>query len=376
MGLADRVPAPAAAAGARAAARAAGRPRRAALAGVPRRALPRCRGGAARRALRAPDAGASRSTQRARALDRTTRERRSATLLSPGFLLGRPPAAGHRRASSCLDLDTYLPGDLLPKSDIASMAHSLELRSPLLDHRVVELGLSLPDHLKRAAARARSRCAARSPTTCRRASRDRGKSGFGVPLAAWFRGELRPLARELLLDEHARSRGWFRTEAVERLLDEHAAEPRRQRPPALDARDARAVAARARRRSRRAARPREPARRLQRRSRSSAPCRGSASSCTSATRSLGVEREKSDIFAQIVRRSTGRSASFRASRRRTRSRSTAGSSSRSTGSSDAPGCRSGSRRSCSRSSPPGSSTRSAAACSARAPGSSPRRSRR
>ena len=51
----------------------------------------------------------------------------------------------------------------------------------------------------------------------------RGKSGFGVPLAAWFRGELRPLAREVLLGEPARSRGWFRTEAVERLLDEHAA---------------------------------------------------------------------------------------------------------------------------------------------------------
>ena len=51
----------------------------------------------------------------------------------------------------------------------------------------------------------------------------RGKSGFGVPLAALFRGELRPLARELLLAEQARSRGWFRTAAVERLLDDHMA---------------------------------------------------------------------------------------------------------------------------------------------------------
>jgi asparagine synthase (glutamine-hydrolysing) len=44
-----------------------------------------------------------------------------------------------------------------------------------------------------------------------------------VPLAAWFRGELQPLARELLLDERARSRGWFRIDAVQRLLDDHAA---------------------------------------------------------------------------------------------------------------------------------------------------------
>jgi asparagine synthase (glutamine-hydrolysing) len=50
----------------------------------------------------------------------------------------------------------------------------------------------------------------------------RGKTGFALPLAAWFRGELRPVARELLLDESARSRGWFNTSAVARLLDDHA----------------------------------------------------------------------------------------------------------------------------------------------------------
>src|SRR5438034_10092643 len=144
------------------------------------------------------------------------------TLLSPGFLLGRPTEPGVA-GLQLLDVDTYLPGDLLPKSDIASMAHSLELRSPLLDHRVVELGLSLPDHLKQ---RGRE-----GKLALRRAFADdlppivarRGKSGFGVPLAAWFRGELRPLARELLLDERARSRGWFRTGTVQRLLDDHDA---------------------------------------------------------------------------------------------------------------------------------------------------------
>jgi asparagine synthase (glutamine-hydrolysing) len=143
-------------------------------------------------------------------------------LTSPGFLLG--PAPGPKTTGlQLLDLATYLPGDLLPKSDIASMAHSLELRSPLLDHRVVELGLSLPDSLKQRGrtgkiALRRAFAAELPPIVA-----ERGKSGFGVPLARWFREDLRPLARELLLDDRARGRGWFRQSAVERLLDEHAA---------------------------------------------------------------------------------------------------------------------------------------------------------
>jgi asparagine synthase (glutamine-hydrolysing) len=103
------------------------------------------------------------------------------------------------------------------------MAHSLELRSPLLDHRVVELGLSLPDSLK---LRGRE-----GKVALRRAFADvlppavagRGKTGFAVPLAQWFRGELRPLAHDLLLASDSRTRGWFRPDAVERLLEEHVA---------------------------------------------------------------------------------------------------------------------------------------------------------
>jgi asparagine synthase (glutamine-hydrolysing) len=143
-------------------------------------------------------------------------------LLSPGLMLGNPTEAGVAGLQR-LDVATYLPGDLLPKSDIASMAHSLELRSPLLDHRVLELGLSLPERLKQHGLEGK--------LALRRAFADdlpplvaeRGKSGFAVPLAAWFRGELRPLARELLLDEHARARGFFHQDAVARLLDEHDA---------------------------------------------------------------------------------------------------------------------------------------------------------
>ncbi|HZQ88968.1 MAG TPA: asparagine synthase (glutamine-hydrolyzing) [Gaiellaceae bacterium] len=143
-------------------------------------------------------------------------------LTSAGFLLGSPPAEG-TTGLQLLDVETYLPGDLLPKSDIASMAHSLELRSPLLDRRVVELGLSLPDALKHEGRRGKVALRRAFADELPVGIADRGKTGLAVPLAEWFRGELRPLARELLLDERARARGWFRPEAVERLLAEHAA---------------------------------------------------------------------------------------------------------------------------------------------------------
>ena len=116
-----------------------------------------------------------------------------------------------------LDLETYLPGDLLLKADIASMAHSLELRSPFLDHDVLELGLALPQSLKvrgrTGKVALRRAFAAELPAEVA----DRGKTGFGVPLGRWFRADLRELARDVLPNE----RGWFRPETVNRLLDEH-----------------------------------------------------------------------------------------------------------------------------------------------------------
>jgi asparagine synthase (glutamine-hydrolysing) len=122
-----------------------------------------------------------------------------------------------------VDVRTYLPGDLLLKADIASMANSLEVRSPLLDHAVLELGLSLPDSLKVEGRRGK--------VALRRAFADalppevagRDKTGFGVPIARWFRGELQAPARDLLLGETARARGQMRPEVVARVLDDHAA---------------------------------------------------------------------------------------------------------------------------------------------------------
>ena len=122
----------------------------------------------------------------------------------PRCRAARPPPRAGITGLQLLDIETYLPGDLLPKADIASMAHSLELRSPFLDHHVLELGLALPDSLKRAAAPARRRSRRAFAADLPPEVAARRKKGFGVPLARWFRGELRELTADLLLDERAR----------------------------------------------------------------------------------------------------------------------------------------------------------------------------
>jgi asparagine synthase (glutamine-hydrolysing) len=135
-------------------------------------------------------------------------------------LLGDPPARGVR-GLQMVDVATYLPGDLLLKADLASMAHSLELRSPFLDHEVLELGISLPDRLKVRGREGKLALRDAFADDLPEQIATRGKAGFGVPLARWFREDLRDLARDALLGERARGRGCFRPEAIEGLLAEH-----------------------------------------------------------------------------------------------------------------------------------------------------------
>jgi len=118
-----------------------------------------------------------------------------------------------------LDLETYLPGDLLLKADIASMAHSLELRSPFLDHEVIALGLALPDSLKLRGREAKVALRRAFAPDLPAAVVRRGKIGFGVPLDRWFREDLREMSHDVLLTD----RGWFRPGEVRRLLSEHEA---------------------------------------------------------------------------------------------------------------------------------------------------------
>ncbi len=124
-------------------------------------------------------------------------------------------------AAQYRDLMTYLPLDILTKVDRATMAHSLEARPPLLDHKLVEFAARIPARLRlhNGTTKYLFKQAMRGilPDTII----DRPKQGFAVPLARWFRGELAGFARETLLSTTCRQRGFFNVDYVERLLQQN-----------------------------------------------------------------------------------------------------------------------------------------------------------
>lgn len=122
-----------------------------------------------------------------------------------------------------VDVQTYLPGDLLVKMDIATMAHSLEGRSPFLDHHVMELAASLEAGLKRRGGTGKHILRVLGAKRLPREVLDRPKMGFGVPIGRWLQNELRDMTRDLLTDSVAVSRGYFDPASVRRMLDEHQA---------------------------------------------------------------------------------------------------------------------------------------------------------
>ena len=119
------------------------------------------------------------------------------------------------------DIHTYLPDDLMVKVDVASMAHGLEARSPLLDHVLLEWAAGLPDAVKIAGGVTKALFKTAMAPYLPREILYRPKRGFGCPIDRWFRGELKELAYDILLSQSARERGLFRPDYVTRLLDEH-----------------------------------------------------------------------------------------------------------------------------------------------------------
>jgi asparagine synthase (glutamine-hydrolysing) len=119
------------------------------------------------------------------------------------------------------DLISYLPGDLLVKVDIATMANSLELRSPMLDVTVVEWGLSLPRQYKIKGTETKHILKDVARSLVPRELIDRPKMGFGIPRAEWLRNEMKEMSFELLTDTTSIQRGWFNPSEVKKTLDIH-----------------------------------------------------------------------------------------------------------------------------------------------------------
>lgn len=121
------------------------------------------------------------------------------------------------------DFTGYLPGDLLVKADIATMANSLELRSPLLDINVIEWGLSLPREYKIKGLETKHilKDVARSLVPVELI--ERPKMGFGIPRAEWLRTGMREMVIETLTDTTAIQRGWFAPKEVKKTVDLHMA---------------------------------------------------------------------------------------------------------------------------------------------------------
>ena len=119
------------------------------------------------------------------------------------------------------DTTNYLPGDLLVKADRMTMAHSLEGRSPFLDHTLVEWAARLPENIKLRGRTHKYLLKKAFTNLLPPAIAARGKQGFGIPLGAWFRGPLAAWSRETLCNPQAHVQAWFRPDAMDTLLREH-----------------------------------------------------------------------------------------------------------------------------------------------------------
>ena len=143
----------------------------------------------------------------------------------PAGLLGtwfkRANGIGIIDAMLLTDQMTYLPNDLLVKVDIATMAVSLEARSPFLDHHVIEFAASLPQNLKLRRLTTKYLLKKVLRKLLPSENLNRRKMGFGVPIGHWFRGKMQPFLREVILSDKALRRGLFQPETVRQLVELH-----------------------------------------------------------------------------------------------------------------------------------------------------------
>ncbi|MCS6860271.1 MAG: asparagine synthase (glutamine-hydrolyzing) [Abditibacteriales bacterium] len=120
-----------------------------------------------------------------------------------------------------VDVNSYLPYDLLVKMDIATMANSLEARSPFLDYKVMEFAARLPAHYKLRGTTLKYLLKKALRPLLPADNLHRRKQGFGVPVGDWFRSELKELLHDTVLSQRALQRGYFNGDALRQLVDDH-----------------------------------------------------------------------------------------------------------------------------------------------------------
>ena len=153
------------------------------------------------------------------AFRRQTGKVHAADMLAPWFT--KANGAGIVDAALLADVMTYLPNDLLVKVDIATMAVSLEARSPFLDHHLIEFAASLPAKLKLRGLTTKYLLKRVLEKLLPAENLNRRKMGFGVPIGHWFRGELQGFLRQTILSDKALNRGLFKAEKVKQLVELH-----------------------------------------------------------------------------------------------------------------------------------------------------------
>lgn len=127
------------------------------------------------------------------------------------------------------DLLNYLPNDLMHKADMASMSVGLELRSPFLDYRMVEFGLSLPRNLKANGRIGKILLREFLENRFPGSKWQQRKKGFAIPKADWIRGPLKQMAAELLFSDKTYSRGWVNCDYLKIQFEEHQKGKNRER---------------------------------------------------------------------------------------------------------------------------------------------------
>jgi asparagine synthase (glutamine-hydrolysing) len=139
----------------------------------------------------------------------------------PGALFRNLPDVGEVNRFIYLDHLLYLPEDILYKCDRMSMAHSLEVRPPFLDHRIVEFAATLPERFKVHGSKLKFLLKELMRDKLPQPVLSRKKEGFDIPAHDWFRTKLKPLLLDTVTRRAVHDFGLLRWEAVERLMNAH-----------------------------------------------------------------------------------------------------------------------------------------------------------